>query len=111
MSFSTVTGLLSHLPSARTWRHLEALAHVRRRHNPQHPLGAPAAPRQADRRVSRARRADRTVGPPDVRTRIGAGPGGRRAPLPALLRPGMAVARCPRAHRPAPRWRGAMGPL
>src|ERR1700729_2897311 len=97
MSFSTVAGLLSYLPSARTWRHLEALAHASGAPEPKHPLGAPAASRQADRRVSRAGRSDRTVGPPDVRTRIGAGPGGRRARLPGLLRPGVGVTRCPRA--------------
>ena len=38
---------------ARTRRHLEALAHVGRRHEPEHPLGARAAARQADRRVPR----------------------------------------------------------
>ena len=81
--------------------HLEALAHVRRRHEPKHPLGARGASRQADRRVPRAGCPDRTVGPPDVRTGVRAGLGGRRARLPALLRPGLGVARCPRAHRTA----------
>ena len=56
-------------------------------------------------------RPDRTVGPPDVRTDVGAGPGGRRARLPALHRPGLGVARCPRAHRTAHHRRGAVGPL
>ncbi len=112
VSSSPVPRLQAHPPSAReSWRHLEALAHVRRRHEPEHPLGARAASRQADRRVPRPRRPDSAVGSPDVRTGIGAGPRGRRARLPALVRPGLGVARRPRAHRAAHHRRGAMGPL
>ncbi len=112
MSFGAVPGLQVHLPSAReSWRHLEALADVRRRHEPKHPLGARAASRQADRRVPRPGRPDGAVGSPDVRSDIGAGPGGRRTDVAALLRAGLGVARCPRADRAAHHRRGAMGPL
>ena len=56
-------------------------------------------------------RPDGAVGSPDVRSGIGAGLRSRRARLPALVRPGLGVARCPRAHRTAHHRRGAMGAL
>ena len=68
-------------------------------------LGKPIA------RVPRPARPDGAVGSPDVRPGVGAGPGRRRARLPALLRPGLGVARCPRAHRTAHHRRGALGAL
>ncbi len=91
------------------WRHCEAPAHVRRRHEPQHPRGARGAARQAGRRVPRPGRPDRAVGSPDVRAGVGAGPGGGGAALAAPHRPGLEVARGPGAHRAAVDRRGALG--
>ena len=79
--------------------------------NAEHPRGARTAPRQAGLRVPRPGRPDGAVGSPDVRTGVGARPGGRRARLPALLRSGLGLPRCPRAHRTAHHRRGAMGSL
>src|SRR3954454_2782322 len=59
-----------HLPGW-TGGHLEALADVRRRHEPKHPLGARAAPWQAGLEVPRPDHPDGAVGSPDVRTGIG----------------------------------------
>ena len=64
-------------------RHLEATSHVRRRHEPQHPLGACAAPRQAGRRVPRPLRAHSSVGSPDARPGIGAGSSSPASPTSA----------------------------
>ena len=103
--------LRAHPPSTRgLWRHVEALADLRWRDEPEHSLCARAASRQAGRPVPRPGRPDSAVGSPDVRTGIGAGPPGRRARLPSFVRPGLGVARRSRAHRAAHHRRGARAP-
>src|SRR4051794_15436960 len=69
--------------------------------NPEHPLGARTASRQAGLRVPRPLCPDRTMGSPKLRSGIGAGIRRRRARMAAFLRPRLGVARSPRDHRTA----------